>query len=70
MACASVLITLQFGLWPPLPHHPDRFQPAENPAAERARAVDHQRKTLADFTRVLDELGIEYRRPKPDEERS
>jgi hypothetical protein len=25
-------------------------------------------KTLADFTRVLDELGVQYRKPQPESE--
>jgi hypothetical protein len=41
------------------------------PKIEQPRLPEHStidEKTIADFTRVLDEQGVEYRKPKSDSE--
>jgi hypothetical protein len=41
-----------------LPHDPDRPQPAEDPAGERACAADHQRKDDRGFHARVEQTGI------------
>jgi hypothetical protein len=44
-----------------LPDNPDRPQSANDPAAEKPEASIINEKTIADFTRVVEQTGIAWR---------
>jgi hypothetical protein len=50
------------------PDNPDRPQPADNPAAGEPEPSIITEKTIADFTRVVEQTGMLRRQPDRTEE--